>query len=154
MQKFIPRGVLLWLEIITVGTSSATLSGFFYTWDLNQGVTWRYNYPRPASELNTGFSLHVFKQPDASLNEMSKNNFTIFQNPSSESIKISFPMSAQNIEKITFTDALGRTVLNQRYKNTSSDNIEVYVNQLGKGIYYVSILTEDGKISTQPFIKN
>lgn len=68
----------------------------------------------------------------------------IFPNPSSTIFKIT---SDTKVDKITIFDTLGKEVLTQT-QNTSEVNIE----KLTKGIYFIEIATENGKIYRK-FIK-
>jgi len=82
------------------------------------------------------------------------DNFILYPNPASEMVQISFPNSEHTINKVTITDALGRIVFQENFENSQGGNINIFLSQLSKGAYYVSIIDEQGKVSTKPFIKN
>ena len=68
----------------------------------------------------------------------SDNNIKIFPNPSNTTFKITSDTKA---DKITIFDTLGKEVLSQ-----TQNNSEVNIEKLTKGIYFIEITTENGKI--------
>ncbi len=72
-----------------------------------------------------------------SLNEFKTNEFTLFPNPFNDSFIVKYSKVIKNVELF---NNLGQSVFKSRY---DSKEVNIIVNFLPSGIYYVKILTED-----------
>lgn len=77
-------------------------------------------------------------------NLLSKNNVSIYPNPTSDYLNIK---SAQNISGIKIFDASGKMV------SSFSKTDRINVSELVKGTYFVTVKNADGTSSTHKFIK-
>ncbi len=77
------------------------------------------------------------------------NEWTIYPNPASKIVNLKIDRLAGN-STIIITDLLGKEVMQQKINNlVSSINIEA----LGKGIYFVSVITDEGKTTRKLIVE-
>lgn len=79
-------------------------------------------------------------------------NFVIYPNPASSLIQISLQGKLDNIQNIVIYDMLGKSIKN--IKNITSNEINVDVTNLSKGIYLVEITTESNLKTTKKLVIN
>jgi hypothetical protein len=78
---------------------------------------------------------------------------SIFPNPASNSINISYPFKSENYTVI-ITNTLGEITFNESYNNLSSNTLNINVNNFNRGIYFVQLKSETGQsIAKTKFIK-
>ncbi|WP_353084547.1 PQQ-dependent sugar dehydrogenase [Flavobacterium sp.] len=85
----------------------------------------------------------IFKIQDASsaTSDFEKNEFSLFPNPAKNSISIK--LSNDNLAtKITIFDLTGKLILSQKLENNPENTISI--SSITKGIYMVSVETENG----------
>lgn len=85
-------------------------------------------------------------------NILSEENFQISPNPFSSNINIAFENKNNEIKELKLLDNLGKSVLIIDVDN-NSNNINLDLSKLKKGIYYLSILYKDTPV-TKKLIKN
>lgn len=101
----------------------------------NSGTYW---YPMHPSLLEYYFSVHVLKNPDASIEEFSQSGFLLYPNPSNSLIKI-ISKNSTPIHSFEIYDAMGRKVMNESDFNQSE--LTLNVENLKQGIYYCKIIS-------------
>ncbi|MCU0441697.1 MAG: T9SS type A sorting domain-containing protein [Bacteroidia bacterium] len=85
--------------------------------------------------------------PASSLSEVTKGNqFSIYPNPSTSTIKLNFTENA-SVQNIVILNSNGQKLIEQK-EATGID-----VSELSAGLYFVQVTTNKG-VSTQKFIKN
>ena len=67
-------------------------------------------------------------------------DFIMYPNPADSNVHISLKNAAENIESLTITDILGKTIKN--IKNITTNEINVDVSNLTSGVYFVEITSE------------
>jgi hypothetical protein len=85
----------------------------------------------------------IFKIQDASFgtSDFEKNEFSLFPNPAKNSISIK--LSNENLAtKIAVFDLTGKLILSQKLENNPENTISI--SSITKGIYMVSVETENG----------
>lgn len=81
-------------------------------------------------------------------------NFGIYPNPGSEEVFIQADFATPNNIVIQFTNVLGQEFVTAvSIKNTTTIKHKIDVSQFANGIYFISLISEKGRVST-PFIKN
>ena len=80
------------------------------------------------------------------INALSNSNFELgdfimYPNPADSNVHISLKNANDNIESLTITDVLGKTIKN--IKNITSNEINIDVSNLTTGIYFVTIASEN-----------
>lgn len=78
-------------------------------------------------------------------------NFNMYPNPASNMVTISFNEVSNNISVILY-DQLGRVVLNNDFENISNE-IQLSLDKLNKGIYYVQIISNAIKSTKKLIVK-
>ena len=89
-------------------------------------------------------------EPTTSTTNVESIDFVIYPNPANETISIS-GININSIESIEITNGNGSKVLSI---NKSKTNLEfINISELVKGIYFIKVITTDGKQGTKKFIK-
>ncbi|MFC4162448.1 T9SS type A sorting domain-containing protein [Epilithonimonas zeae] len=104
------------------------------TWESNAG----YNYV---------FEISGFLNPYLAVNEVGKNQVSVFPNPVSNELNIS---SIQNVDKVFIYNAAGQTIKTI----TEVKNNKIDVSNLSKGIYFVNTVLKNGESKTFKVIKH
>ncbi len=78
-------------------------------------------------------------------------NFNMYPNPASNMVTISFNEVSNNISVILY-DQLGRVVLNNDFENISNE-IQLSLDKLNNGIYYVQIISNTIKSTKKLIVK-
>ncbi len=78
------------------------------------------------------------------------NQIKLFPNPASEKVTILIP-EGLNSGNITIFDTLGRSVFQKNF--TTSESINIPLNGIEKGTYFVTISSEKGKISKKLLVR-
>ncbi len=77
-------------------------------------------------------------------------SFVIHPNPSSEMVSVSLHNSSDTISKIQVVDMLGKTILTVLEVN--SNQTQVPIESVSKGIYFVEVTTENGLKAVQKLV--
>lgn len=134
---------------------SNTYSAFAYTFlyrvtDLNNNIFW---YPFNPSELRWGFSLHVNTGTMGEKEEEEESGvMNIYPNPTNTEVMIDFRDVADGAIAYMIYDTFGRKVLSDAIP-TGAESMKIDVSQLDMGVYYVTLLHQNGQ-DTEAFIKN
>ena len=81
------------------------------------------------------------------INQNNFSTFKIYPNPTKNEIFIS---SAREIKSISISNLLGQIVIN---KNIKSQSTAINVQNLAKGMYIISVVSDNNKIENHKFIK-
>jgi len=84
-------------------------------------------------------------------NNSSVSGFSMYPNPASNVVHISLDDSSENSSIIIY-DQLGRSVLNKDVENVR-DEVQLSLNALNKGVYYVQVISERTKFTKKLIIK-
>ena len=81
-------------------------------------------------------------------------NFSIYPNPGSEAVFVQADFAAPTDISIQFSNVLGQQLVPATsLKHVTTLQHKIDVNQFANGMYFISLLSEKGRI-TIPFIKN
>ena len=106
----------------------------------------------PAGDNRTRFEI-TFKQENLSTNQLTFENFTIFQNDTSGNITIRNPKNV-DLKSISVFDVSGKSVFNSNALGTNSQ-YEFSSSNLSKGVYIVKLITvSNQEITTKLAINN
>ncbi|HRG39237.1 MAG TPA: T9SS type A sorting domain-containing protein, partial [Bacteroidia bacterium] len=79
---------------------------------------------------------------------------TLYPNPSSELLNISFNSNSQSNISIEILDIMGKKVLDENFNAQIGNNVHtIFINRFKNGLYYVNVRNENG-VTTQRFTKN
>lgn len=79
------------------------------------------------------------------------SEISLYPNPASSFVNVSFEKPFKNISLFIY-DQLGRRVMNKDFENVDT-NIQISLNGLKKGVYYVQITSETSKTTKKLIIK-
>lgn len=82
-----------------------------------------------------------------SVNNKSKISVNVYPNPTAKAITVDYP----EMSGIAILNALGQNVFGQKFQSTGSKTVEI--SSLKKGIYFITIETANGTVSSK-FLKN
>jgi hypothetical protein len=74
----------------------------------------------------------------------------MYPNPAYENVTFSMTDTNENIQTISFTDVLGKTI--KTIKNSASNEVSVGVSDLSAGIYFVEVTTISNLKTTKKLI--
>jgi len=77
--------------------------------------------------------------------------FSMYPNPASNLVSISLDDSSESISVIIY-DQLGRRVLEKEFENVINE-VQISLNELNKGVYYVQVISETMKSTKKLIIK-
>ncbi len=100
-------------------------------------------------------TLNVQKMLFTSLAEktITKSLISVFPNPAKDELTISYPFKNENYI-IQITNTLGQTTLNKTMEGISNSNLNLNINELNSGVYFVQIKNSAGEpLSKTKFIK-
>ncbi|PHR47772.1 MAG: hypothetical protein COA32_07410 [Fluviicola sp.] len=144
-------------ENFTVDLNNNSVSGtvracyWRFTNSSTQEVYW---FPEDPYDIQYTYALHLFDTtPNADLETESKDDdLIVYPNPSSSEITVkNIPLTA-NVKAINIYDPTGRIVKTVDVNNNSK-SINISVEELSNGFYYLQLLGDDYKSSTK-FYKN
>ncbi len=84
--------------------------------------------------------------------DFENTNFILFPNPTHTFFQVGMQNSNENIQNIMITDVLGKTIKNIKDINTNETNVDV--SNLSKGIYLIEITTESNLKITKKLVVN
>ena len=94
-------------------------------------------------------SIYRFYDPNLSTQQLSKTKFSMYPNPTSSQINLSFENNLENAN-LKITSILGQTVLEKQ--NLSGNDFNINVSNLTKGIYIIE-LNDGVSVINSKFIK-
>jgi hypothetical protein len=98
----------------------------------------------PAIITNTTVNtLHVDDVDDSGIAENGENQITIYPNPLSDITTIKFAKELAGEHTVIVYDILGTEVY--RLENISTQQIQISKNDLGSGLYFLSVFNGDSK---------
>ncbi|PHR49967.1 MAG: hypothetical protein COA32_02200 [Fluviicola sp.] len=147
----------IFAENYTVDIINNSVTGTVTAWywkivgNYGDGTYW---FPKDPNDLQYTYALHLFDTtPNADLETESKDDdLIVYPNPSSSEISVkNIPLTA-NVKEIKIFDPSGRIVKEINVEN-DSNNININIEELSNGFYYLQLLGDDYKNSTK-FYKN
>ncbi len=142
-------------DIFNIDSMTGTVTGSVYTYVyrvVDNGLAkW---IPAPPDQLKYSYSLHVLKQPDAGIEDLDLQLFSLYPNPSDQKINLKLTTSVLPDAKLLITDASGRIVMEKNVNEISASNsdVQIDISALQQGVYYVTLASTSGK-QTRSFIK-
>jgi len=136
------------IQLVPATVSPELSKGFVYfKVKLKPGFTVGTLIPNNASILfdsNPAIVTNTFNTKF--INALSTTNFELgdfvmYPNPADSNVHISLKNANENIESLTITDVLGKTIKN--IKNITSNEMNVDVSNLTRGVYFVEITSEN-----------
>lgn len=99
----------------------------------------------------SGFTIDniVVTTNTGSNSDFAKNSFTVYPNPATDMLNLT-AKDADGINNISITDVNGRTVKQQKFDGAAS--VQVNVNDLNSGVYFVAVESAQGNGTTK-FVK-
>ncbi|MEX1190762.1 MAG: T9SS type A sorting domain-containing protein, partial [Brumimicrobium sp.] len=88
----------------------------------------------------------ISEEGDVGLNQETKNDFSIYPNPTNSILNI---QSDKVIQKISVFNYLGELVIQENGQALNQINVE----QLNKGIYVIRMIGKDGNVFNGKFVK-
>lgn len=99
--------------------------------------------------------LNIGELGTATKNSLPQHSINIFPNPVKDYLNVSFDLEQYNKEiKLTLTDVQGRELLTDNLKNIHQKNIQYNVQNIPTGIYFLTIITENGLLTKEVLIRN
>lgn len=87
--------------------------------------------------------------------KLAENIFEIFPNPAKEYLHLAFNATKTIRElQLSITDISGKTVLTKTMQNISNQSIELNIEQLTTGNYFINIQTEQGQLTKKVIVIN
>jgi hypothetical protein len=132
---------------LNVSIGGNTVSGTVktYTYSLKQtassNILW---YPINPNDLQYAYSLHLIEAP-AGLLDDNTNKFSLYPNPTNNSITVKFNIGNNENNIINIFDATGRLVISTKTKGitTSENKISIDLSKIENGLYYCYISSEN-----------
>ena len=140
---------------LNVAIGGNTVSGTVttYTYALKQtpssSIIW---YPINPNNLQYAYSLHLIEAP-AGISENSTYDFSLFPNPTNNSIMLRLNVGDVNNDVINIFDATGRLVLSTTFKNviTGDNEAVIDLSKIENGLYYCNV-SSDNLSLTKSFV--
>lgn len=94
-------------------------------------------------------------EPSASLSvdEFNKSGLVVYPNPSEDVLNLSGNTSVLQNGKIVVSGILGNTIYSRSLTNTIAGKVTINTSDFASGIYFLNVITEEGKRLTSRFIK-
>lgn len=127
-----------WVEITTIGT----IGNFFSVALSSDGTIAAISSPHSSS--NRGITT-LYDVSNLSNNEFVSQNFNIYPNPTSDILNINLDNNLV-LDQVTIYNNLGQVV------KTTTENV-IDVTNLAKGMYFVEVVTNQGKATKKVVIK-
>jgi hypothetical protein len=136
-------------------TGTQTIEDFDYYVSSQKFPVFKVHYEKlsiPAFGVNNfKFEGEHISSITLGVNTLSENKTTIYPNPVKDIIYLT-NNDILSINKITISDILGKNIMTfDLYKDKK--NIEIPINNLNKGIYFIHVLSKDNSVQTLKFIK-
>ena len=97
----------------------------------------------------------AFAQSTSGVNTINPvNDLSVFPNPASESLTITYDLGVSAEVNVRVVNALGQTVISRdgKFVAAGPQQTEVPVNTLSNGLYFLQVQTVDGSIQAKPFV--
>lgn len=121
----------------------------FLLWELVNSET--YTTPEIEIEIDQEtIAIAYFSEIGSNVNTKAQSYFSIYPNPSSEKISITFNLAIK-AEELWISNTAGLRVLSKKI-NSTTETEEVDISVLPSGLYIISIKTNEGIISSR-FVK-
>jgi len=142
-------GFGMWTVSNNSGSDSTRIHNLIYaftptfgtSYDITGPTYFAYNEyriePRDASDV----------QVSTGINNYDQSALSIYPNPATSNVYIN---NISNIKTIKISNILGETIENI---NVTSNNTVVNVNAYSKGLYFISLLNNNGVVVTKKFVK-
>jgi hypothetical protein len=104
------------------------------------------DFPDPRTAGSTCYIDNIGFQAAVSARDRSARTIRVYPSPASELITVQYP----NMTGITITNIVGQGVKTMEFAATDRKVVEV--NDLGTGIYFITLESDDGTVSTK-FVK-
>ena len=130
---------------VAIGSNTVSGTATTYTYALKQtpssSITW---YPINPNNLQYAYSLHLIEAP-ASIAENSTFDFSLFPNPTNNSITLRLNVGDANNNVINIFDATGRLVITTTFKDviTGDNEAVIDLSKIENGLYYCNISTDN-----------
>ncbi len=150
---FILDGGIIQNEIlqVSIGSNTSSMSGYTTTYKLTHPITGAtYWYPCAPSELKYSYSLHILKQPDASISDLNNDLLVIYPNPTNNEIEIQLKAGLIGNFNVEIVDEIGKVVIKKDFFDVYDNKISV--SHLKEGIYFCKLVCGDNVV-TKSFIK-
>jgi hypothetical protein len=133
---------------------TANIANRFYTDSIYANVTTAAN---PTGEIRGQFTKNgeCYKDSETGIKEskQSLNGISLYPNPSTDILNISFNSALQSKVSIAVVDVLGKQVYTENYTAQNGNNLHsITVSNLKSGFYFVRIQNENGQ-TVERFIK-
>lgn len=135
---------------VNVGSNTSSMTGATYIYKITSNTLGTYWFPRDPANMTYSYSLHVHKQPDASIDEKSNNFFIIYPNPSNDEIEILLKNELKGKIDVEIVDEFGKVVI--RKESLDPNERKISILHLKEGIYFCKLINGDHVI-TKSFIK-
>lgn len=116
-------------------------------------VTGAYMYVNCAMEVGLWFDC---VQPQYSfatgIEELTMSSFRLYPNPATDKLEIEVPSNLNSPLNLKIFDISGKELIEQHYQISGSDIINVPLNELSNGYYYVQFRTKSSMIKVLPFV--
>jgi hypothetical protein len=128
--------------------TSIQMTGYIYeVLDSNNNtIGWLPHAPNESGTF--AYTLYLAQSDILNVNENELKSFKIYPNPSNTYVNIEFEKGLLlSINAVVLTDVTGKVVLNINPKNLNNSNnlVTFDVSKLSKGVYFVTVNSEDGK---------
>jgi hypothetical protein len=146
-------------NMLLANTAGGTQPYFYNWWNSNgvigvsqgRNILQSGNYNCVVYDANNCNSDTItFKVSETGINDLSINEITVYPNPSSSYLNIDFPYPFKAVA-VEITDVLGRILIKQQFYK--DDKVQINVNSLAAGSYYVLIKTADLSIQKKIIIQ-
>lgn len=133
-----------------IGGGTSSIYGSTHIYKLTNFIGQEFWYPASPENMKYVYSLHVEKQPDASIDELSNESISIYPNPTNSAITVGFDRIIEDNYIVEIIDAIGKKVISKEISGNSIENISV--SNLKSGVYFCKIVFNN-KSLTKTFIK-
>jgi PKD repeat protein len=134
--NFIPTPAQFYQEAISLASFSAY-----------NNILFRFRYITESGSSNNFYldDINLTSTTDIEQQSTVLFNLSVFPNPASESISVAFDLLENKKVEITLNDVLGKTVkvISPQSLEQGAHALTMPVNELSKGIYFMTIITND-----------
>ena len=135
---------------VSIGTAGETFEQTCFTYDVPLD-TWFFTTRTPMIRMN-------FDPASSNVGIDENNNdlgINVYPNPAQNDVTINYALGNGTDVTIEIVDIAGKviTTLNEGTQSTGAHNVSLDASAFATGVYYVNILTENGK-ATKKFVKN
>jgi hypothetical protein len=139
VEVHVPNSVTDEWELLTFDMSAAIGNSY-------KRLVFFPDFPDPRTAGSTCYIDNIGFQAAVSARDRSARTIRVYPSPASELITVQYP----NMTGITITNIVGQGVKTMEFAATDRKVVEV--NDLGTGIYFITLESDDGTVSTK-FVK-